>query len=1130
MKKQLHIKNSIVCTFVFCFCLLQGVLVSKAQVGNYTALVSTGVAPEDMNGFSPLFFSGQDNTSSTVQNIGFTFTFNNIAYTQFSTNSNGLLRLGSTVVSTNAINQLTVNSDFPKITAYWDDLNTSASGYCGYKLIGTAPNRKLSVEWILAIPKNSPSNSGRFQVWLYESTNVIQFVYSTGMIVNPGGYSVGLASSATDFLSAVPNVSSATFSKITESNANTALISSGVSYTFTPPVVAPGCVSSSTPLAGSTGLAKSTSLSWTAGTGNPTSYDVYFGTASNPPLVAPNQVANTFNPGVLNSNTTYFYKIVPRNSTGPATGCAINSFTTAPNINFNVNRFTGVTYTSVLASGTSFGTWRNGSNTDDNLSASQPIGFNFPYLGSTFSNFSVSTNGFITFNTGTSLTGNGNGAYSYTNSLGLTDGTLIIAPFYEDMVCQGNPGSQSSLDASIRYLTSGPVGSRILTVEWAEMEIYNNPGPNLNFQLKLYEATGEVEFVYGTMEAFNGTFNSVYSYSIGLNSAFISPAPLEGEYFNQVNPNTRNFGPPSTTQLNEVPFCNTSLKLTPGAYIPYILSTTIPTNDFKTSAQHLDVASSPCTSLCGIYYSSLNATSTAGLNACSGGNADDDVWFEFTATNPNTTVKVMGSGNYNAAVELYNSSNTLLVCSDFTLEGLSETINTSSLTIGAQYFIRVYHSQVGSGGASGQFGICVSATPVPPTNDNCAAAISLPVTVSSNFTTGSQTIAATASAGIPLCSVAGTFPDDDVWYSFVATNTTEVVTVAGGSGFNAVIQLFSGNCGALTSIQCVNNLGNGQTEVLTANNLITGLTYLVRVYHAGVGGGSGLFSINISTNLPTCAATMIPANATSFVPSAGSILKWSSIPNVNSYKVYLDVVNPPSQVLINTTDTFALTGLMQQGLTYYWKVNGVNTSGESNGCNINAFATEPLDYALRVKVFIEGMYSASTHSMAPLLNPNDTLSDTITVELTSPVTKLAMYTSKGVLSTTGTANILFPQPALGQSYYIVVKHRNSLQTWSAGTFAFNSPDTIYDFTTAASMAFGNRQIQLEPGVFGIHTGDLNQDGVINFTDIIVQDNSVAAGIQVGYQTGDINGDGIVESADYSWIENKVQVTVTSSHP
>lgn len=1116
MKRQIQLFLLTINFFLLSATLTQG------QVNLYTVSIANGTALEDMSGFSPFFFGGQDNTASTVQNIGFNFTFNNVVYTQFSANSNGLMRLGSTVVSTNAINQLTTNSDFPKISPYWDDLNTGTVGYCGMKLIGVAPNRKLSVEWILSIPKNSV-NTGKFQVWLYEATNVIQYVYNTGMNSNAGGYSVGLAGSPSDYISVVTSGSSATSSTSFDNTTNSAAITSGLSVIFTPPL---GCVANSTPLANSFGNSTASQLNWIPGTGNPTSYDVYFGTAPNPPIVAASLATTTFNPGALAFNTTYYYKIVPKNSIGSAVGCSVNQFKTAPIVEYNVIRNTGISYSSIMGTGIPATGWRNGTNTDDNLSTTQPIGFNFAYQGTTYSNFSLSTNGFITFNVGTTNTGGGSGVYSYSNGLTSIGGTLIVAPFYEDLVCQGNSGAQSSLDASMKYSLNGTIGSRILTIEWSGMEIYNNPGPNLNFQLKLYEATGELEFLYGTMESFNGTFNYLYSYTNGMNGVNISSPSVSGEYLSQLTANTRNYSNSSTALLGEVPSCNSSIKFTPGIYTPYVSVVSLPVNDLKTSALHLNVNSAPCTELCGTYYSSIGATASVGLAACAGGNADDDVWFEFTATNPNTTIKVLSGGNYNASVELFNSSNTLLICSDVTLQGLTETLSPTTLIAGQQYFIRVYHNQ--SGAATGQFSICVSATPIPPSNDNCLNAISLPV-VTNIFTTGSQTIAATASTSIPSCSVSGTTPDDDVWYSFVATNTTEVITVAGGNGFNAVVQLFSGTCGALNAIQCVNSLGNGQTEVLTATNLTKTQTYFIRVYHAGVGGGTGLFNINVSTTLPACPGNTIPTSPTSNVNHVGTTLKWSPVANANTYSVYMDVINPPTQLLTTTTDTFALTGLINQGESYYWQVKANNTAGQSPGCFVSTFATEPFDFALIVKVFVEGMY-LSNSTMYSALNPNDTLTDSITVELASPTTKQILWSSKAILNTSGYASALFPQPVLGQPYYIVVKHRNSLDTWSQGTFGFNSPDTLYDFSTAANKAFGNNMVQVEPGIFAIHSGDVNKDGIINYVDFSTLENSIGLGFNTGYINTDINGDGILESSDYSFIENKVQTIRTILHP
>jgi hypothetical protein len=92
---------------------------------------------------------------------------------------------------------------------------------------------------------------------------------------------------------------------------------------------APSCAASPTaPLDEATNVGLTQQLSWPAVSGA-TGYDVYFGT-SNPAttLVSSNQIGTTYNPGTLDGTTTYYWSIVPRNSVGPASGCATWSFTT----------------------------------------------------------------------------------------------------------------------------------------------------------------------------------------------------------------------------------------------------------------------------------------------------------------------------------------------------------------------------------------------------------------------------------------------------------------------------------------------------------------------------------------------------------------------------------------------------------------------------------------------------------------------------------------------------------------------------------------------------------------------------------------------------------------------------------
>lgn len=89
--------------------------------------------------------------------------------------------------------------------------------------------------------------------------------------------------------------------------------------------IPPLCTSLISPSDGSTGQSIGTQLSWQS-VSNANSYDVYFGTSSNPPFIQ-NQTGTTYSPS-LSYNTTYYWKIVPKSSVGSATGCSVWSFTT----------------------------------------------------------------------------------------------------------------------------------------------------------------------------------------------------------------------------------------------------------------------------------------------------------------------------------------------------------------------------------------------------------------------------------------------------------------------------------------------------------------------------------------------------------------------------------------------------------------------------------------------------------------------------------------------------------------------------------------------------------------------------------------------------------------------------------
>ena len=131
----------------------------NAQVNSYSFSTGTTGTMEPMSGSIQLIGSGSDDTASAVTGIGFTFNYAGTDYTQFSVNTNGLVRLGAAAVTTAFTNSAAnANTNTPAIFPYWDDVATGSAaggGNVSYVVTGSAPNRKLVIEWFVTNPRNT---------------------------------------------------------------------------------------------------------------------------------------------------------------------------------------------------------------------------------------------------------------------------------------------------------------------------------------------------------------------------------------------------------------------------------------------------------------------------------------------------------------------------------------------------------------------------------------------------------------------------------------------------------------------------------------------------------------------------------------------------------------------------------------------------------------------------------------------------------------------------------------------------------------------------------------------------------------------------------------------------------------
>jgi hypothetical protein len=169
------------------------------------------------------------------------------------------------------------------------------------------------------------------------------------------------------------------------------------------------------------------------------------------------------------------------------------------------------------------------------------------------------------------------------------------------------------------------------------------------------------------------------------------------------------------------------------------------------------------------------------------------------------------------------------------------------------------------------------------------------------------------------------------------------------------------------------------------------------------------------------------------------------------------------------------------------------------------------------------------------ISTDDTETDSVQVNLWSAANLASAtpdYSVTAVLHTNGTLTAVFPGATLNNSYYVALKHRNSIETWSAAPVTIAST-TSYDFSTSLSSAytdgFTDAMKSVSGGKYALYAGDVNQDGAIDLFDVQITVNN-AAGLLFGYDVSDCNGDGLTDIFDIQLIENNSTLLIFAARP
>ena len=183
-----------------------------------------------------------------------------------------------------------------------------------------------------------------------------------------------------------------------------------------------------------------------------------------------------------------------------------------------------------------------------------------------------------------------------------------------------------------------------------------------------------------------------------------------------------------------------------------------------------------------------------------------------------------------------------------------------------------------------------------------------------------------------------------------------------------------------------------------------------------------------------------------------------------------------------------------KGIVYYYPFSGIGNS-------------DPVCYT---KIFLQGPYNngtmttnLKTSGYLPLIQPYNNspfnysgtesvssipsgVVDWILLELRSTTTTIvaqraAFLRSDGMIADLdGVSPVIFPG-LVSDNYYLVVKHRNHLAIMSANPVLVSPANTLFNFTTAQTQAFGTNSMKdLGSSKYGLYSGDANGDGTIKY--------------------------------------------------
>ena len=199
------------------------------------------------------------------------------------------------------------------------------------------------------------------------------------------------------------------------------------------------------------------------------------------------------------------------------------------------------------------------------------------------------------------------------------------------------------------------------------------------------------------------------------------------------------------------------------------------------------------------------------------------------------------------------------------------------------------------------------------------------------------------------------------------------------------------------------------------------------------------------------------------------------------------------------------------GRVYGWGIQFNNAASKS--------------HLLLTNALIQGFYNEAT---------NQTVRDTVRYYFRKNFSPFAVIDSvKLYIPLNGTSLLSPANIADATDYYIQLKHRNSITTWSSVPVSFDplTSQADYRFNTSESQAYNNNQTLVDstPVRFAMFSGDVNQNKFVDLTDVTLTYNDASTFVS-GYKVTDVNGDNITDLFDLLIVYNNSSAFVQAYEP